>query len=60
MQKDKLETERLVIKMLLIASNELNNEKLTHGHTKNSQIIFISNCIFHYDGEGCKIGNGTL
>ena len=28
MQKDKLETERLVIKMLLIASNELNNEKL--------------------------------
>lgn len=36
MQKDKLETERLVIKMLLIASNELNNEKLTYGHTKNS------------------------
>jgi len=56
MQKDKLETERLVIKMLLIASNELNNEKLTYGHTKNSSNYFLfSNCIFSLHGEGCKI-----
>lgn len=29
MQKDNLETERLVIKMLLIAGDELNKEKWT-------------------------------
>lgn len=35
MQKDNFETERLVIKMLLIASNELNKEKWTYSNSSN-------------------------
>lgn len=42
MQKDKFETERLVIKMLLIADNELNKEKWTYEDTETSSNYFFS------------------
>lgn len=41
MQKDKFETERLVIKMLLIAGNELNKEKWTYEDTGTSSDYFF-------------------
>lgn len=40
-QKDKFETERLVIKMLLIAGNELHKEKWTFEDTETSSSYFF-------------------
>lgn len=56
MQQDKLETERLVIKMPLIAGNELNKEKLTSENTKNfSNYLVFSNSVFALYRVGYKI-----
>lgn len=53
MQKDKFETERLVIKMLLIAGNELNKEKWTYKDTETSSNYFFYSLIlsFHCTGQ---------
>lgn len=46
---------RDVIKMFLIAGNELNKEKLTYERTKNSSNYFLfSNCIFSLYRAGYK------
>lgn len=41
MRKDKFETERLVIKILLIAGNELNKKKWTYEDTETSSNYFF-------------------
>lgn len=47
MQKDRFETEGLVIKMCLIAGNELNKEKWTYEDAKNSSnYIVFPNSVF--------------
>lgn len=47
MRKDNFESERLVIKMLLIAGNKQNKEKWTNDKAKNSSNDFLfPNSIF--------------
>lgn len=61
MQKDKFETERLVIKMLLIARNKLNKEKWTYVDAKNSNYFYSLILSFHCTGQVTWLsGNGTL
>lgn len=48
MQKDRFETERLVIKMCLIAGNELNKEKWTYEDAKNSSNYLYSLILYFH------------